>query len=158
MSAASIRKNPRSLWPIAIAVYFIIAILGIAVFVTWAVRQNMDLVRKDYYAEEIQFQQHLDQVNHAQQLTWKPQIAYDPVRDTVVVSLGKDSSATAGNLQFYRPSDAALDRRIKLSLDHNRSQSIDTRTFPKGLWKVRISWTSDAKDFFSEETIVIDRS
>ncbi|MDB6027909.1 MAG: FixH family protein [Verrucomicrobiales bacterium] len=158
MSAASIPQKPRSMWPIAIAVYFAMALLGIAVFVTWAVRQNMDLVRKDYYAEEIQFQQHLDQVNHARQLRWKPQIAYDSARDMVTVSIEKDSSATVGNLQFYRPSDAALDRTIKLSLDNDRSQDIDARAFPKGLWKVRISWTSDAKDFFSEETIVIDRS
>jgi nitrogen fixation protein FixH len=155
---ASQFKSTRSLWPLAIAGYFIIAVLGIIVFITWAVRQNQDLVRKDYYAEEIQYQGHLDQLNRARQLDWKPKVAYDRVRDVVVVSLTRHASSVSGQVQFYRPSDAALDKRVKLSLNGEGSQQIDARAFRGGLWKIRIIWTSDAKKFFSEETVIIDRT
>jgi nitrogen fixation protein FixH len=158
MTTASTSKHSRSLWPRAISAYFILVIVGIAIFVTWAVRQNMDLVRKDYYAEEIQFQQHLDQMNRVRQLNWKPEIGYDRVQDVVIVFLSNRSSSISGRVQFYRPSDASLDKNIKLSLNHDGSQQIDARNLSNGLWKVRISWIADAKEFFSEETIVINRT
>src|SRR5437773_5094931 len=86
MTTTPISKQ-RSLWPIAIAIYFSIAILGVAIFVTWAVRQNSDLVRKDYYAEEMQFQRHLDQMHNARDLAGKTQITFDRAREVVAVSL-----------------------------------------------------------------------
>jgi DNA-binding NarL/FixJ family response regulator len=36
-----------------------IVLCAIVVFVTWAVRQNMDLVRSDYYGHEILFQKQI---------------------------------------------------------------------------------------------------
>ena len=154
MTAVTTKR--RSFWPMAILTYFILAIIGIAIFITFAVRQNMDLVRKDYYAEEIQFQQHFDQLSRTRELNWKPEVAYDRERDVVVISLTKALSIS-GKIQFYRPSDAALDHHVKLSLNQDGAQEIDARNFPNGLWKVRISWTADDEEFFTQEIIVIDR-
>ena len=151
-------KQTRSLWPRAIAAYFIFAILGLAVFIGWAARQNVDLVRKDYYAEELQFQQRLNQIQQTQQLNWKPEISYDPQREVVIVSLLHQAAVVAGNVQFYRPSDARLDKNVTLILDVQGTQQIDAHKLQPGLWKVRVTWRSDAKEFFSEETIVINRS
>ena len=61
-------QSKSSLWPYAIAGYFALAITGIAIFITWAVRQNMDLVRSDYYEHEILFQKHIDAVNRTRPL------------------------------------------------------------------------------------------
>jgi nitrogen fixation protein FixH len=155
MPATSPRKSPRSAWPIAIACYFIVAITGIAIFVSWAVGQNADLVRKDYYAEEIRFQSHWEQMNRAQQLAARPGISYDAVRDAVIVSFAGQPSSISGKVQFYRPSNATLDKNVKLSLDSNCSQQIDARHFAAGLWKVRLNWIAGAEEFFAEETVVI---
>lgn len=151
-------QRSRSLWPIVIASYFAVVIVGIAIFITWAVRQNMDLVRNDYYAEEMRFQQHLDQKNRAEQLKWKPQVDYDHLEDAVVVTLPNQPSAVTGQVHLYRPSSAALDQTTKLSLNTDGMQRIDARTLQNGLWKVRITWMVGAAEFFSEETIVITRS
>ncbi len=151
-------KNSQSFWPIAIASYFAIAIVGIAVFISWAIRQNVDLVRKDYYAEELQFQKRLDQMKQARQMYWKPEISYDRVNDRITLSLPQRGTAVFGKIQFYRPSDAALDQHLQLRLNVDGSQAIDAHKLDRGLWRVRVTWQADAKEFFSEETVVIDRS
>ena len=59
-------RNP---WPIAIVSYFIIFIAFIAWFITFAMRQKMDLVRDDYYDQEIRFQQQIDRVQRTQSIS-----------------------------------------------------------------------------------------
>ena len=155
---SSTTKHSSSLWPRAIAAYFCVAIVGIVTFVAWSVRQNVDLVRADYYAEEIGFQRHLDQINHARALNAKMQIAFNGAANAVMISLPNSSSSVAGNIHFYRPSDAAKDKQMRLSLQADGSQRIDARNLENGLWKVQVTWTANGTEFFTEETFVIDRS
>jgi len=158
MSPTSTLKKKRSLWPIAITSFFVIAIVSIAGFIAFAVRQNTDLIKKDYYADELQFQNHLDQINRTQQLKFKPAIAYDRTRDLVTISMWHPQSAIEGHVQFYRPSDAALDKNIKLTLNGNGAQEIDARTFPGGHWKVRLTWKVNGEEFYIDETIFIEKT
>src|SRR5205809_712763 len=133
----------------AIIAYFAVAIAGIAVFVSWSVRQNMDLVRKDYYVEGVQFQKHLDQLNRAREQNWMPGCSYDRARDIIVISLSHPTSSLFDNVQFYRPSDVRLDKNIALSLSSAGVQEIDAHAFPAGICKVRINWTSNANEYSS---------
>lgn len=158
MSTSTTKKSSRSFWPIAIAGYFTVVIISIAIFITWSIRQNMDLVRKDYYAEEIRFQQHLESLNRTKELSQTPDIVFDPSHNVVTVSITNAGPSVTGNIHFYRPSDGSLDKNIRLSLNADGSQQIDGRILQAGLWKIRLSWVAEGKEFFKEETIVIDRS
>jgi hypothetical protein len=48
-----------------------------------------------------------------------------------------------------------LDREIKLELDAKGVQAIDASSLLPGLWKVRVSWTADQKDYFTDQKVVI---
>jgi nitrogen fixation protein FixH len=158
MSVPSTQKSPRNPWPIAIAGYFTVVIISITVFISWSVRQNEDLVRKDYYAEEIQFQQHLDQMNRTQALNQKPAIEFDPTRNVLTIFLPNAEASATGDIHFYRPSDATLDRNVKLSLKADGSQQIDGRQLREGLWKVRVTWTAHGQQYFCEKSIIVGDS
>lgn len=149
--------SQRSFWPVAIIGFFAVAILGIAVFITWAVRQNMDLVRPDYYAEEIRFQQQLDRMNRAQQADRKATIIYDQTSQKIVVTIPASQShrETTGLIHFYRPSDAALDKNVKLSLTADGTQRIDAKQLNAGLWKVRLYWKVNGEEFYCDRSIVV---
>jgi len=148
--------NHRSLWPIAIASFFGVAIIGIAVFIAWAVRQNMDLVREDYYAEEIRFQRQIDRQQRTQTLGAKANISYTAARQVVVVSLPRHATGHyAGWIHFYRPSDAALDKNVKLSLDAAGVQTVNVEAFQNGLWKVRVHWKVNGEEFYADESLVL---
>jgi len=149
--------KPRSLWPYAIAGYFILAFIAAAVFVTWAVRQDMDLVRPDYYEHEILFQQQIDAVNRARAFGAQVGVAYDLATHKLAVRVPPShlTAQFSGTAHLYRPSDAKLDRRIDLKPTADGAQTIDTTQLAPGLWKVRIDWTANGETFAFEQSIII---
>jgi len=145
----------RSPWPVAIITFFIFIITTIVFFITWAVRQEVDLVRKNYYAHEIEFQSHLDKINRAASLTSPASITYQPATRRLRVLLPPEHQPVSGRIELYRPSNARLDKTIRLDPAVDGSQQIDTSHLADGLWKVRLNWLFKDVDYFKEEIIVM---
>lgn len=148
---------PSSIWPRSILVFFAVAILSLAIFITWAVQQNIDLVQPDYYAEEIRFQQQIERLRRTQPTHLQASIIYDSTRQSITVALPATFPPleTSGRIHLYRPSDAALDKNVKLALTADGRQHIDTRSLNAGWWKVRLYWTVRGEEFYSERALLI---
>jgi hypothetical protein len=146
-------QNP---WPAGLVLLFIVFTAYIVGFVIFASRQKMDLVREDYYDQEIRFQQQIDRVQRTTPVLADAAIDYDRAGDLVTVSLPAVSDI-AGTVSFYRPSDAGLDTNVKLGLDQAGHQSLSVRALRAGLWKVRIQWKASGQEYFFEKPIVIGR-
>ena len=146
-------RNP---WPIAITGFFVIAILFIVTFIAFAMRQREDLVSADYYEREVRYQSQLDSMNRSQILAAQTVVTFEPVQQVIIITLapGQTSGAT-GNIQLYRPSDARLDRDVPLALDAEGIQRLDARELRDGLWKVRIRWSVDGKDYFVDQPVIV---
>ena len=153
MSVTPTKK--RNLWPLAIIGYFIVFITSMVIFIGWAVRQKEDLVRPDYYAEEIRFQQHVDRVARTRQLSTVAKITYDDRTRAIALVVPREHQKASGFIQLYRPSDATQDKKIPLSLNADGAQRIDTRGLAAGLWKVRFYWKVADQEFYTDESIVI---
>lgn len=159
-TASSTSPSPaprRSLWPAAIITYFAIFITGLVAFGIWAARQNVDLVRKDYYAEEILFQNQLDSVSRTRPFLSEVAVDYSLARQTIQVRLPSAhvKQALTGRVKFYRPSDARLDRELPLQPDVSGAQQFDARALLPGLWKVRLLWNSGGENFYFDQSVVI---
>ena len=139
----------RNLWPYAIILYFIVFIGGVAAWITFAVRNDHELVRKDYYEQELKFQNELDGVARA--ATTGVNVSYNSAKQMLTVSLPVNNSA--GSLKFYRPSNERLDQEIPLALKDG-VQSIDVRSFERGLWKIRLTWTSNGAEYQHDQTLI----
>ena len=84
MSQPTQSRNP---WPIAIIACFILFITGMVVFIVFATRKQMELVRPDYYEEEMRFQQQLDRLNRTRTLSTQVEITYDSEQQSVTIVL-----------------------------------------------------------------------
>lgn len=153
-SMKKILSNP---WPYAIILYFCIFITAIGVFIAWAVRQKMDLVRHDYYADEMLFQGQIDAVSRTAPLKDQVSLRYDASAKKVELALPPShiSENVTGRLRLYRPSDANLDRDIAVRLNAQGKQQIDVATLKPGLWKAQVSWTAAGQNYFYAETLFI---
>jgi hypothetical protein len=149
-------RNP---WPIAIVCFFIVFIAFIAWFITFAMRQKMDLVRDDYYDQEIRFQQQIDRVQRTQSVSKQVSIASDAANHFISIGLPHEQAAQnpAGTILLYRPSDASLDQQFALKLDASGVQRLDVHTLLPGLWKVRVQWTSGGQDYSFDKNIVLEQ-
>jgi nitrogen fixation protein FixH len=157
MNTATATQPKRSFWPYAIAGYFAFAIIGIVVFITWAVRQNMDLVRPDYYEHEILFQKQIDAVNRTRPFAGELKMAYDSSQHSLLVRVpaAHVGDQFKGQAHLYRPSNAKLDQRIELKPERDGHQLINAANLKPGLWKVRLDWTVGGEAFAFEQTILV---
>lgn len=143
-------------WPCAIITVFILFALGTATLVTLACSQKMDLVSSNYYEQEILYQQQLEKMQRAERLAGPEALVYDPSTHHITISLRDfQKGALPGRIQLYRPSAAGLDQNIPLALNSEGRQSLDTHKLRPGLWKARLSWTAQGKEYFLERTVII---
>ena len=157
MNATTATKLNRNPWPYAIAIYFIVFITFIAVFIVWAVRQKMDLVRKDYYNDEVLFQKQIDTETRTQKLGDEVSVRYDDARRTIAIRLPGEHAQLrpSGRIHLYRPSDAKLDREVSLSPDAAGAQLVDASALQPGLWKVRLQWKAAGQDFYFHQKFIV---
>jgi nitrogen fixation protein FixH len=149
----------RSYWPLGITLAFILFALGIATMVVIACTQKVDLVRPDYYDQEIKYQTQLDRLNRTLPLNESVRIAYDKASRQLTLSLPPAHATpdTVGRIELYRPSATDLDHQLKLSLDANGTQTVDASSLIPGLWKVRVHWTSQEQEYYTDKSILVNR-
>ena len=154
MNATAPSRNP---WPIAIVAYFIVFIAFIVTFTVFAARQHVDLVSADYYEQEIHFQKQIDRLSRTQPIQAQVAITYDAARQQISIALppGQDHRRTSGQVRFYRPSDAAIDRTLPLDLNPDGAQLVNVKPLLSGLWKVRVQWTIEGQDYYFDQPIVV---
>jgi hypothetical protein len=146
-----------SLWPYAIIAWFVFFGGSAAAFVAFALRHPMDLVRPDYYEQELRYQDQIEREQRTARLGRPVRIAYDPAMRRLHLQLPAPAGATAatGVIHCYRPANAAEDRRVELQLDSRGRQWIDVSTMSGGLWRIRLHWVMDGEEFSWEESVVL---
>jgi hypothetical protein len=154
MNLQAIRTNP---WPCAIIGWFLLFGSGMAAWVVMAVRNDPDLVRADYYEQEIAYQKQIDRLQRTAAMRGEISVSYESVRQQVALRLPAAHLAgqPAGSIYFYRPSNARLDFELPLALDATGAQRISTVKLQGGLWKVRVHWTSAGQEYFHDQSLVL---
>ncbi len=141
------KRNP---WPYAIIAYFIIFISSMVSWVVFAVHNEQELVRTDYYEQELKFQTEIERLTRAASAPFK--INYQSATQNLAISLPSDASKAS--LHFYRPSKSSLDRTLKLTLKEGH-QTLDLRDFSPGLWKLHFTWTAKEVEFSRHESLIL---
>ena len=109
--------KPFNPWPAGILLAFALFIAGTVTLVVIASSQRSDLVRSDYYDHEVRHQQHMDTVARTRAVAPETRVTCDAPNNLILLSLPQAhaSRASKGEIHFYRPSAANLDRRDLLA-------------------------------------------
>jgi hypothetical protein len=150
-------KAPRNLWPLGIIVVCATFVAGTAGLIVVACSQKVDLVSADYYEKELKYQGQIDRAERTQHDARQAAVAYDVAHQNITVSLppGQAHGNVSGNVELYRPSAAGLDRAVRLDLDASGVQRLDASALAPGLWKVRVSWTFEQRNYYLEQKVVV---
>lgn len=146
---------PKSVWPYAIIAYFVLFIGAVATFIAFAVKQDVHLVRPDYYSAEIKFQDQIDRVSRTAALGRQVVIEYSAKHRQLGLQLPAFHEAPEGEIRFYRPNDPTLDQAVPLKLGEKQRQFVDVKDLANGLWRVELSWQTAGQKFFKTQKIVV---
>jgi len=142
-------------WGTGIVIALVVMIGGMIYLVSIAVRQDYDLVDKDYYQKSVNYQQHIEEVKNTEALAEK--IKFDQSADTLKMmfpDLG-NIPEYSGEIHFYSPVEEKRDETMTLKLNGNFSQSIGLRSLKSGRYTVKINWSANKVSYYQEEEITV---
>lgn len=135
-------------WGVRITLVFIAFAGLMAYMVVGSFRENIDLVSDTYYADELVYQQRLEQQQNV--LTFHKQLTASVAENHFVLRF--PVAVRSGQVQLYRPSDAQSDRQVPLTAGAAQVQ-IDAAGLPSGKYILKADWADTERKYYEELTV-----
>ncbi|SIN85206.1 FixH family protein [Algoriphagus halophilus] len=137
-------------WGTGIFLSFLGFIVVIMTMVTISVRMDgIELVTESYYEKEIVYQDQIDKEQATLDQN-KDVMTFDMKGQMILVDL---PSGASGTLHLFRPSDAALDQKIKLDGNSQRSIEVPINQLKSGYWKAQLNWVENGVEYYQEKKL-----
>lgn len=137
-------------WGNSLVLVFILFAGFIFYLVYGCMNTDINLVSKEYYKEELDYQKVLDKTANAKSL--KNEISLSLNDKTLQLELPAEikTGETSGNIFIYSVQNASRDQNKALAFDTDGRQSIDVSKLLPGAYIAKISYSNAGKDFYSE--------
>lgn len=144
------------LLPYVIIGAFICFMSYIIFFVTQAMRSEVNLVSKDYYQQELVYQDHIDVMNRTAAQKQEVTVAAPAGTGQVILNIaGGTKEKVTGTISFFRPSDGTQDFEVPVNLNESGNQLLNTGKLSKGLWRVKIDYSRGGQQYYSETQLTL---
>jgi len=142
-------------WGVGITIVITVFTLAGLSFIYFAFHQDVNLVKKDYYQDEIKYQDRIEEIERTAKLTDNLKIKI--INGSIVLSFPDniDKKALKGNILLYRPSDRRYDISLPISVDSLNMQSLQTDNMIAGMWKAQVKWQIDTLSYYTEKIIMV---
>ena len=139
---------------IIIAFVLFIGFILTLVYKTFGVKD--DLVAEDYYNQEIQYQQTLDQKTNVQRDSSNVVCTISAENITLnFFDKGNKSEHVKGSVSFLRPSNSAMDKSFSFE-STNGSHHVHKNQLQHGLYMMKVQWNQNGKEYIKEEELYIN--
>jgi hypothetical protein len=131
-------------WGWKIAIFYSSFVLGMLFLVYKTSTVKTELVTKDYYAQELVYQDELDAKNRAQALHNK--LSLSKTAEQIVLSFPQEfnsNSAFEGKVKFYCAADSKRDKEFKIDNLDNGIFSVPITEVKEGRYTMKVSWSKD---------------
>jgi len=142
-------------WGNKILITFLVFGSGMGFLVYKAVSTNYELVEKDYYKNELHYQQVIDATNRVNEL--KSPVKINQTADGILLQLPEEmkNNTITGKVWFYCEYDKNKDKKIELNVNANAEQIFTPETVSKGTYMVKISWDKEGQQYYSENKLTV---
>lgn len=142
-------------WGHGIVVTFIVFAVGTFIMVYIAMTTKVDMVTENYYEKELRYQQQIDIMTETSELSEKIAITF--LDDSVSIRYPKSAGGGpyGGTVTFFRPSDISKDISFDVLPDTSGIQVISIAELSSGLWRIKIAWNVDGREYFHEQPVIV---
>ena len=132
---------------------FVLFALFIGTLVVVSMKQEVSLVSKDYYQDELKHSKKMQRMNNANALVAKPELSFEG--NKVKLSFDQLNAIEKGKLTVQRPSRAALDFQFEVPASSTPSQYFELKQWEQGLYRVGFAWTANGSEYYVEKLLVL---
>lgn len=142
-------------WGHKITLVFSAFVLLMFTLVYKSMKTDFQLVTKEYYKDELAYQQVIDGTNRANKLSGIVQVAQTTDGLSIQLPAEMKGKNISGNIWLYCSSDDKKDRRLALTVDENGKQVMDGKSIPPANYLVKVTWKADELSYYNEQRIEI---
>lgn len=141
-------------WGYKILSVYVLFVAGIMFLVFKTSQEKVDLVTKDYYEQELKYQDRIDQVSRAASLS--SDLSYQVGEGMVNVKFPAEMKGKAieADMLLYCPSDKQKDISKKLETT-TAEMAMPIPNSYKGMFELKIHWKSEGSDYYSSHKFFI---
>lgn len=141
-------------WGNKLILVFIVFAGFIGTMVYKAINTKVELVSKEYYKDELRYQDRIDGRINAEQIG-KVAVTQDAESVEIALPAEMKGLAVSGEAWFYCQTDDVKDRKIPLQVDENGRQLIMKKALVKGSYDLKLNWEASSKQYYSEQKLII---
>ncbi len=129
---------------------------GMSYLVYKAMHTEFELVEKDYYKTELQYQKVIDASKRTAALGHK--LSFDQDKEEIKITLPTANAGEQikGDIWFYCAYDSHNDRKFDLNLDSQASQSFSKSKINPGVYTVKTTWNAGGESYYSENKLEVN--
>jgi hypothetical protein len=142
-------------WGHSIVLVFVLFVSLIFTLVYKCVHTNFELVTKEYYKDELVYQQVIDGTNNANKLASITTVTVDDQQVNIALPEEMKSEPVKGNVWFYCASNANNDRHFQLNPDRDGNQAFNKTDFSSGNYLVKVQWEKNGQQYYSEQHLTV---
>jgi hypothetical protein len=142
-------------WGHKITLAFSAFVVFMFVMVYKSMKTDFQLVTKEYYKDELAYQQVIDGTNRANSLGTA--VKATQVNNELIIQLPAEMKGKkiSGNIWLYCSSDDKKDRRLELGVDENGKQAISTKNMLPANYLLKVTWKADELNYYNEQHITL---
>jgi hypothetical protein len=124
--------------------------------VTGSMKQDFDLVSKDYYAKEIAYQQQIDAGKNQSELSAPVQIVVNGESVNIEFPSEFADKVLTADVYFYSPVKTSLDKRFQKKVEGSKLTILRTE-LNNVFYKCKINWEYKGKQYYQETDVNLAR-
>ena len=141
-------------WGTGILIFLILFLVACAAFIIFAMRQDVNLVHKDYYEKGVDYTDKMNIDARSTQFEDKIQIDYNNEYLLIGFEDSLVASIDSGKVLLYRPSNSKQDALFPMTFFENVIR-IPKENLISGRYILKLSWYSEGLKYEVDKTLNI---
>lgn len=142
-------------WGNKLLIVFIVFVAGMGFLVYRSTSVNFELVEKDYYKQELRYQQKIDGIREVQNLTSGISLTQNETGIVLQLPQEMKEKSISGEIWFYCAYDEKKDEKFRLQTNREAMQLFVLDQVEPGSYTVKISWKDEGKNYYAEKSLTV---
>ena len=145
-------------WGHGITLVIILFLVGMIGMVSLATQQTNGMIDKNYYAQELKYQNIINATANLQKQTNNHSIL-NTAANGITLQLPPNTyqAIQKGSIELLKPNDSSKDLLFSLQPDSMGQQVIASKDLNKGYYLARVYWESEGTPYYHEQKISIEQ-
>lgn len=143
-------------WGTGILIFLIVFLLAAAAFIIFAMRQDVNLVHKDYYEKGVDYTEQMNVISRSEPYNEKITLKQDETGLLIAIDSALASTIDSGKVLMFRPSGSKQDLEFLLEKPVG-NVFVSADKLIDGRYILKSQWFTGGTRFETEQTVIVQK-